>query len=386
MAMANPFDVLPSNLFNPFGTQGTTLQRHYMAILLRLYGLAEFNRFGLAREIVISEIVDYLRSVDAEQEVAAEMIAAEKAAMRSITGQSHRTRLRRVPAAPPGRDRLDRARAARRLLRDHHPARLCLHLARSSALDSGAETARVHRPAVHGASTDHRQQEQRLFARAGDHAGLRKRAAGRARPERTQSQHPPLHRACHARAQPGRAAATAIRRLRATLGHAYHALKTSDHVSRYRRDIVAQLHTWQRNAEWLTAAADELAAQGRLTPAQAEQKSRLLSAFIIDQLESLDPLLDEIDRRHAQYLRTSLRQIRYQLISADGSFKDRLVSLARRLADAASRGRSRLLPDEMPGPQLQPVRVPDSQQLLHAAAASRAVYHDDRRCARVDAQ
>src|SRR3989304_6223700 len=73
---ANPFDLLPANLFNLFSTLGhTTLQRHYMAILLRLYTLAEFNRFGLAREVVVAEIVDYLRAAgaQAEAEVAAEM-------------------------------------------------------------------------------------------------------------------------------------------------------------------------------------------------------------------------------------------------------------------------------------------------------------------------
>jgi hypothetical protein len=31
-----------------------------MAILLRIYEMAEFNRFGLTREMVIAEIVDYL--------------------------------------------------------------------------------------------------------------------------------------------------------------------------------------------------------------------------------------------------------------------------------------------------------------------------------------
>ena len=62
----NPFDVLPPNLFNLFSTQGyLTLQRHYMAILLRLYSLAEFNRFGLTRESVIAEIVDYLKTAGA---------------------------------------------------------------------------------------------------------------------------------------------------------------------------------------------------------------------------------------------------------------------------------------------------------------------------------
>jgi len=61
--VTNPFDVLPANLFNLFSQLGqTTLQRHYMALLLRLYGQAEYNRYGLARETVIAEIVDYQKS------------------------------------------------------------------------------------------------------------------------------------------------------------------------------------------------------------------------------------------------------------------------------------------------------------------------------------
>ena len=72
--MTNPFDILPLNIFNLFSTQGAiSLQRHYMAILLRIYGLAEFNRLGLAREVIVAEIVDYLKGADAEGEVAAEM-------------------------------------------------------------------------------------------------------------------------------------------------------------------------------------------------------------------------------------------------------------------------------------------------------------------------
>ncbi len=53
--MANPFDILPANLFNLLSTQGiSSFQRNYMAILLRIYALAEFNRFGLTREVVIA--------------------------------------------------------------------------------------------------------------------------------------------------------------------------------------------------------------------------------------------------------------------------------------------------------------------------------------------
>jgi hypothetical protein len=142
------------------------------------------------------------------------------------------------------------------------------------------------------------------------------------------------------------------------LGPAYHALKTSDHVSRYRRDIIAQLQGWQLDHEWLDHTADEMATQGRLTPAQAADEVNHYLRFIVNQLESLDPLLEEIDRRHAQYLRTSLRQVRYQLTSTDGSFKDRLVSLARDLAALQIEG-AEWLPAEMPVFQTAPVQQPD---------------------------
>ena len=72
--MTNPFDILPPNIFNLFATQGqSTLQRHYIAILLRIYALAEFNRSGVTREVAFAEIVDYLKEANAEAEVAADM-------------------------------------------------------------------------------------------------------------------------------------------------------------------------------------------------------------------------------------------------------------------------------------------------------------------------
>jgi len=119
-----------------------------------------------------------------------------------------------------------------------------------------------------------------------------------------------------------------------TLGPAYHALKTSDHVSRYRRAIVDQLQRWQRNAVWLEEATHELALQRRITPSQAGDEIAHNITFIIQQLEALDPIIAEIDRRHAQYLKTSLRQVRYQLVGVNGNFKDRLITLARMLSDS----------------------------------------------------
>ena len=143
-----------------------------------------------------------------------------------------------------------------------------------------------------------------------------------------------------------------------TLGPAYHALKTSDHVSRYRRDIINQVQLWQNDGDWLDRTAEEMAAQSRLSPAQAEQEISHYLQFIAHQLEGVDPILDDIDHRHAAYLRTSLRQIRYQLGSADGSFKDRLGALAKLLAALAMKGIWNC-PPESPGLRQTPIRLPD---------------------------
>ena len=156
------------------------------------------------------------------------------------------------------------------------------------------------------------------------------------------------------------------------LGAAYHALKTSDHVSRYRRDIVDRVQRWLQDGDWLDRAASGLALQHRVTPAQAEHEINHALRFIVEQLESLDPLLAEVDRRHAQYLRTSLRQVRYQMSSADGNFKERLVSLAQGLARLQEAGAADL-PADAPGPRQTPVQAPDRES-FYSPPVNRAAF------------
>lgn len=356
----NPFDVLPPNLFNLFSTQGyLTLQRHYMAILLRLYTLAEFNRFGLTRESVIAEIVDYLKTAGAAADVAAEMAAeAGEADSASITGQKNESDyaaylLRRL-ADTGWLEREQHADYTETILLPDYAFTLLEALRAVQEQKPREFTGQLY--TAHQLLTNSRGKEFSP-ALALTQAYENVRQVVRGLNELNQNIRRYIERATR-----GRDAAELLRLqfddYSQTLGPAYHALKTSDHVSRYRRDIIGKLQSWQRNAEWLAGAAEELAAQGRFTPAQAEQEIGHAIQFIIHQLEGLDPLLEEIDRRHAQYLRTSLRQIRYQLISADGSFKERLVSLARRLASLQNEGEI-FLPAEMPHPQHQPVRAPD---------------------------
>src|SRR6266851_1648883 len=365
---ANPFDILPANLFNLFSTQGyLTLQRHYMAILLRLYALAEFNRRGLSREMVVAEIVDYLKTEQAEAEVAAAMASetelvaeSDSAEARALTGQ----KTDHDYAAYLLRRLADNGWVEREQHADYSEAitlpdyAFTLLEALRAIQEQKPREFKGQLYTAHQLITSSRGKDfSPALALTQAYENVRQVVRGLS--ELNQNIRRYVERATR-----GRSAAELLHLqfddYSRTLGPAYHALKTSDHVSRYRRDIIGKLQAWQRNAEWLDRAAADLAAQGRFTPAQAEQEISHDLGFIVRELEGLDPLLAEIDRRHAQYLRTSLRQIRYQLVSADGNFKERLVSLARGLAALQTEcGDESELPLEMPTFQQRPVDLPD---------------------------
>jgi hypothetical protein len=360
--MANPFDILPPNLFNLFSTKGfISLQRHYMAILLRIYALAEFNRFGLAREVVIAEIVDYLQTADAEREIAAEMASQveEEPEPVSLTGQkseqdyaSYLLRRLEITGWLEREQHADYSETitlpdyaftlleALRKIQEQKPHEFTGQLYTAHQLITAADTNKDFSPAL--AVTQAYENVRQMVRGLSELNQNIRRYVERATREKDIAE---------------------LLRLQfydysLTLGASYHALKTSDHVSRYRRDIINQFQSWQLDGDWLANTASELAVHSRLNPAQAEQTLAGFLQFVNFQLEGLDPLLEDIDQRHAQYLRTSLRQIRYQLGSADGSFKDRLASLARQLSVMKEEGLESFPPDA-PGLRLNPIGAPD---------------------------
>jgi hypothetical protein len=369
--VSNPFDILPLNLFNIFTTVGfASLQRHYMAILIRIYSLAEFNRFGLARETVIAEIVDYIKESDAESEVEADMAnqAAPEADSVSLAGskpeQYYAAYLIRRLADSGWIEREQHADysetiilpdyaftllEAFRSIQEQKPREFKGQLYAAHQLITSAKTHKDFSPTLAVSQT---------------YENIRQVVRGLS--ELNQNIRRYVERATK------QMEVADLLRLQfddytQTLGPAYHALKTSDHVSRYRRDIVNQIQEWLVDDDWISHTAEELAAQSRLSPAQAEHEITQSLLFIVHQLEGLDPLLANIDARHAQYLRTSFRQIRYKLGNADGSFKDRLVSLAQHLSALRAEGLEDLPEDETRNTQHEsrniflqtPVRVPD---------------------------
>jgi len=372
--LTNPFDVLPANLFNLLSSQTGELQACYMAILLRIYEMAEFNRFGLTREMVVAEIVAYLTS-DGIEGIAALADAAEGLRQDRDTVSEDETYEDKGDLSPTGDVQEYASWILRRLIEAGWLEReqqvdytefiilpdyafTLLEAFRNIQEQKPREyTGQLY--AAHQLLTNESDDFSPALALTQAYENVRqvvrglnelnqniRRYTDRVTREWTVAELLRLQYDDYAHA----------------LGPAYHALKTSDHVSRYRRDVVTRLQEWQLDGDWLDRAAAELATQGRLSPAQAVSEINHYLRFIINQLESLDPLLGEIDRRHAQYLRTSLRQIRYQLVGTDGGFKDRLALLACGLAALQSEG-EKMLPDEMPTFQAAPVCHPDANSL-----------------------
>ncbi len=362
--MPNPFDILPPHIFNLFTTQGfATLQRHYMAILIRIYSLAEFNRFGLARETVIAEIVDYLRDAgaNAEDEIKLEMAnqaPGEVDPVSTVNPKPEHTSasylIRRLAESGwiEREQHADYSETiilpdyaftlleALRSIQEQKPREFKGQLYAAHQLITSATTHKDFSPTL-AVSQTYENIRQVVRGLNELNQNIRRYV------ERATKQ---MEVADLLRLQ--------FNDYTQTLGPAYHALKTSDHVSRYRRDIVNQIREWLVDDGWLSRTAEELAAQSRLSPAQAEHEITQSLLFIVHQLEGLDPLLADIDARHAQYLRTSFRQIRYKLGNADGSFKDQLISLAQNLSALRAEGLEEL-PEDAPGLRQMPVRVPD---------------------------
>jgi len=100
------------------------------------------------------------------------------------------------------------------------------------------------------------------------------------------------------------------------LDKAYHQLRTTDHVSRFRPgvlDALAQLSSEQQ----VLQIAQRLRANN-MAPSVEAAASRLLGQIreIREQFESLDRLLQAIDERHSQFVDSAVRTVELQLTAS----------------------------------------------------------------------
>lgn len=114
---------------------------------------------------------------------------------------------------------------------------------------------------------------------------------------------------------------------------AYHQLRTTDHVSRFRPGVLealAQLSSEQQ----VLQIAQQIRASG-LAPSVEAAASRLLGQIrdIRDQFEMLDRLLQAIDVRHSQFVDSAVRTVELQLTASTTTSGQLHAILTRLLAD-----------------------------------------------------
>lgn len=111
----------------------------------------------------------------------------------------------------------------------------------------------------------------------------------------------------------------------------YHPLKTFDSVYRFRPRILQILRDWLSQPSFLQEMAITLQTQRPdLDDGAARQDVITRIHFITDTFESLDELLQEIDRRNQSYNRASVERLQY-LLNTDRDIKGKLVHLLKGL-------------------------------------------------------
>jgi hypothetical protein len=121
------------------------------------------------------------------------------------------------------------------------------------------------------------------------------------------------------------------------LDKAYKRLKTSDNVSRYRQGIFQQIKSLLHDDAWLDASAGKYQRILQLSREDCRKKLQAMLEEIRDDLKSVDPLEDEIDRRNADYSRSSTEIIR-AYIEPDSTVAGKLGILIKALYGGFSGG------------------------------------------------
>jgi hypothetical protein len=114
------------------------------------------------------------------------------------------------------------------------------------------------------------------------------------------------------------------------LDKAYRRLKTSDNVSRYRQSIFRQVKALLRDEAWLDASAGKYLRMRQTSREECRQRLQTMLEEIRDDLRAVDPLEDEIDRRNADYSRSSIEIIK-AYIEPDSTIAGKLGILIKAL-------------------------------------------------------
>lgn len=123
------------------------------------------------------------------------------------------------------------------------------------------------------------------------------------------------------------------------LDKAYHQLKTSDSVYKYRSKILQTVKKWKSDPTVISTLAQSALDEKLFAGSHVEAKNDILTklSFIETSYANIDDILNEIDRKNEQYARASLQRVKY-FLNESRDTEGALIRLLGLMGDRLERG------------------------------------------------
>lgn len=111
---------------------------------------------------------------------------------------------------------------------------------------------------------------------------------------------------------------------------AYHRLRTSDNVSKFRPEIIERLEKKSHDRDYIEKASAEIASLKEISQEEAAEAVYQYLHEVIEAFRGMDDILEEIDRKNTQYQRAAINRAKFLLAGNEdvrGQLKEVLLGI-----------------------------------------------------------
>lgn len=115
---------------------------------------------------------------------------------------------------------------------------------------------------------------------------------------------------------------------------AYHRLRTSDNVAKFRPEIIERLEKKSKRKDYIEQTAREIAAIKEISMEEAKELVYLWLHNVIEVFRNMDDILNEIDQKNTQYQRAAINRAKFLMTGNEdvrGQLKEILLGLNERI-------------------------------------------------------
>lgn len=98
---------------------------------------------------------------------------------------------------------------------------------------------------------------------------------------------------------------------------AYHRLKTSDNVSKYRPLIVETLKKFMNDEEFIKEAAIKISDMDEISIEEGIENTKIYIREVIEAFSNIDNIIEEIDKKNSQYQKSALNRAKFLLSNSE---------------------------------------------------------------------